>query len=35
MFLVGVGLIAIALLTFIMVKPRDGVPKLAGKPLLL
>ena len=34
MFLVGVGLIAIAVVAFIMAKPRDGVPKLAGKPFL-
>ena len=34
MFLVGVGLIAIAVVTFIMAKPRDGVPKLADKPFL-
>lgn len=32
MFLVGAGLIAIAVVTFIMAKPRDGVAKLAGKP---
>ena len=34
MFLVGVGLIAIAVIAFIIVKPRDGVLKLAGKPFL-
>ena len=34
MFLVGAGLIAIAVVAFIVAKPRDGVPKLAGKPFL-
>ena len=34
MFLVGIGLLAIAVVTFIAAKPRDGVPKLAGKPFL-
>ena len=34
MLLVGIGLLAIAVVTFIAAKPRDGVPKLAGKPFL-
>ena len=32
MLLVGIGLLALAVVTFIAAKPRDGVPKLAGKP---
>ena len=34
MCLVGVGFIAIAVITSIIVKPRDGVLKLVGKPFL-
>jgi hypothetical protein len=34
MLLVGIGLLAIAVVTFIAAKPRDGVPKLARKPFL-
>ena len=34
MLLVGIGLIAIAVVTFMIVKARDGAPKLGGKPLL-
>jgi hypothetical protein len=34
MLLVGIGLLAVAVVTFTAAKPRDGVPKLAGKPFL-
>lgn len=34
MLLIGLSFIAVAIVAFIMAKPRAGVPRLAGRPLL-
>lgn len=34
MLLIGLSLIAVAVVAFIMAKPRAGVPRLAGRPFL-
>jgi hypothetical protein len=34
MLLIGIGLIVVAVIVFTMAKPRDGVSKWAGRPLL-